>query len=82
MAARLRVRLDNGERVYHSYGQERLVEKPKKMSITLSKLKLPGFNPQKRDARLEPVEHGWEEHFGTLLPSKCMKPLSHNAHGL
>ena len=50
------------------------------MSITISKLKLPGFidNPQKRDARLEPVEHGWEKHFGTLLPSKCMKPLSHN----
>ena len=50
------------------------------MSITISNLKLPGFidNPQKRDARLEPVEHGWEEHFGTLSPSKCMKPLSHN----
>ena len=50
------------------------------MSITISKLKLSGFidNHQKRDARLEPMEHGWEEHFGTLLPSKCMKPLSHN----
>lgn len=26
--------------------------------------------------RLDPVEHGWEEHFGTLLPSKCLKLLS------
>ena len=31
-----------------------------------------------RDARFEPVEHEWEEHFGTLLPSKCMRRLSHN----
>jgi hypothetical protein len=27
-------------------------------------------------ARLEPLDHGWEEHFGALLPSKCLKPLS------
>jgi hypothetical protein len=27
------------------------------------------------DARLQPSRYGWEEHFGTLLPSKCMKPL-------
>lgn len=27
-------------------------------------------------ARLEPTEHGWKEHFGKLLPSKCLKPLS------
>ena len=26
-------------------------------------------------ARLGPLEHGWEEHFGTLLPSKGLKPL-------
>ena len=26
-------------------------------------------------ARLGPMEHGWEEHFGTLLPSKGLKPL-------
>ena len=26
-------------------------------------------------ARLEPMEHGWKEHFGILLPSKCLKPL-------
>ena len=31
-----------------------------------------------REARLEPVEHEWEEHFGTPLPSKCMKPLPKN----
>ena len=28
-----------------------------------------------REARLVPVEHGWEDHDGTLLPSKCLKPL-------
>jgi len=30
------------------------------------------------DTRLsesEPLEHGWTEHFGTLLPSKCLNPL-------
>ena len=76
--------LENGERVYRSCGQERLVEKTKQMSITISKVKLPGFiyNHQKRDAILEPVKCGWNEHFGTLLPSKCMKPLSHNGHAL
>ena len=26
-------------------------------------------------ARLGPLEHGWEEHFGTLLLSKGLKPL-------
>jgi len=26
-------------------------------------------------AKLKPVEHGWEEQFGSLLPSKCLKPL-------
>ena len=31
-----------------------------------------------REARLEPVEHEWEEHFGTLLPSKCMRRLPQN----
>ncbi len=29
----------------------------------------------KQEEKLEPVEHGWEEHFGTLLPSKCLMPL-------
>jgi hypothetical protein len=28
-----------------------------------------------RDARMEPLQHGWEEHFGALLPSKFLKPL-------
>ena len=27
------------------------------------------------EARLAPMEHGWEEHFGTLLPSKCFQPF-------
>ena len=31
-----------------------------------------------REASLEPVEHEWEEHFGTLLHTKCMKRLPHN----
>ena len=31
-----------------------------------------------RDARLEPVEHWWEEHFGTMLQSKCTKSLPQN----
>ena len=31
-----------------------------------------------RQARLEPVEHEWEAHFGTLLPYKCMKRLPQN----
>ena len=30
------------------------------------------------DARLEPVEHWSEQHFDTLLPSKCMKQLLQN----
>ena len=30
------------------------------------------------EARLEPVEHEWEEHFGTLRPSKCMERLPQN----
>ena len=40
--------LENCDRVYRSYGQERLVEKTKNMSITISTLKLYGFtdNPQ------------------------------------
>ena len=38
--------LDNGERVYRSYRQERLVEKIKKMSMTISKRKLPRFSDQ------------------------------------
>ena len=29
----------------------------------------------KFNEKLELVEHGWEEHFGILLPSKCLKPL-------
>ena len=31
-----------------------------------------------REPRLEPVKHEWEEHFSTLLPSKCMKRLPQN----
>ena len=27
------------------------------------------------EERLAPLEHGWEDHSGTLLPSKCLKPL-------
>ena len=46
VAARLLMRVDNGERVYRSYRQERLVEKLKKMSMTISKRKLPGFSDQ------------------------------------
>jgi hypothetical protein len=34
-----------------------------------------GATSQQRQDNLEPLEHGWEQHFGTLLPSKCMKPL-------
>ena len=26
-----------------------------------------------REARLQPLQHGWGEHFGALLPSKCLK---------
>ena len=26
---------------------------------------------KEQEARLAPIEHGWEEHFGTLLPSEC-----------
>ena len=28
-----------------------------------------------REARLQPLDHGWEEQFGMLLPSKCLNPL-------
>jgi hypothetical protein len=28
-----------------------------------------------REARLQPLQHGWEEHFGAVLPSKCLNPL-------
>ena len=28
-----------------------------------------------REARLQPLQHGWEEHFDALIPSKCMNPL-------
>ena len=28
-----------------------------------------------RGAELEPLHHGWKEHFGALLPSKCLLPL-------
>ena len=31
-----------------------------------------------RGSSLEPVEHEWEEHFGTLLHTKCMKRLPQN----
>ena len=31
-----------------------------------------------REASLEPGEHKWEEHFGTLLHTKCMKRLPQN----
>ncbi len=46
--------LENGERVFHWYRQERLVEKAKEMSITISKRKLPGFTdqPQKTPATI------------------------------
>jgi len=30
---------------------------------------------EKAVARLEHVEHGWEEQLGSLLPSKCLKRL-------
>ena len=46
VAASLLMCLDNGERVYRSYRQERLVEKIKKMSMTISKRKLPRFSDQ------------------------------------
>ena len=46
VAARLLMCLDNGEHVYRSYSQERLVEKIKKISMTISKRKLFGFNDQ------------------------------------
>ena len=29
-----------------------------------------------REAKLQPLEYGWEEHFSALLPSKCLNPLS------
>ena len=31
-----------------------------------------------RESRLDPVEHGWEEKFGTLLASKCPNRLPQN----
>ena len=46
VAARLLMCLDNGERVYRRYRQERLVEKIKKISMTIWKRKLPGFIDQ------------------------------------
>ena len=46
VAASLLMCIDNGERVYRSYRQERLVEKVKKMSMTTSKRKLPRFTDQ------------------------------------
>ena len=46
VAASLLMCLDNGDRVYRSYRQERLVEKIKKMSMTISKRKLPRFSDQ------------------------------------
>ena len=46
VAASLLMCLDNGERVYRSYRQERLVEKIKKMSMTISKRKRPRFSDQ------------------------------------
>ena len=46
VAVRLLMCLDNGEHVYRSYMQERLVEKIKKMSMTISKRKMPGFSDQ------------------------------------
>ena len=30
---------------------------------------------EERDARLQPLDHGWEEQFGMLLPSKYLNPL-------
>ena len=46
VAARLLMCLDNGERVYRSYRQARLVERIKQMSMTISKRKLHGFSDQ------------------------------------
>ena len=46
VALHLLNRLTNGERVYCSYRQERLVEKTKKISTTIPKRKLPQFNQQ------------------------------------
>lgn len=28
-----------------------------------------------QEDRLQPLQHGWEEHFNALLPAKCLKPL-------
>ena len=46
--------LENSERVYHWYRQERLVEKATKISMTISKRMLPGFTdqPQKTPATI------------------------------
>ena len=49
---RLLMCLENGERVYHYYRQERLDEKAKKMSMTISKRKLPGFTDQNTPATI------------------------------
>ena len=38
--------LENGERVYHSYRHESIVEKAKKMRMKISKRKLSGFTDQ------------------------------------
>jgi len=46
VAARLLKCLENGERVYRSNRQERLVEKTQKISATISKRKLPMFTDQ------------------------------------
>ena len=46
VAARLFMCLDNGERVYRSYRHDSLVEKIKKMSMTISKRKLSTFSDQ------------------------------------
>ena len=46
VASRLLRCLIDGERVYSSYRQERLVDKIKKMSTTIPKRKLPHFSEQ------------------------------------
>lgn len=30
---------------------------------------------EEHETIMKTVDHGWEEYFSTLLPSKCMKPL-------
>lgn len=62
--------LENGERVYRSYRQERVVEKSNKMSADTSKCKLPRFTdqPQKTSAVIlkERTSHPrtWQMHRG------------------